>query len=51
MAEIWRRILYLFHRSRLDAELESDMQFHRDMAAREGRNNFGNTLRMRERSC
>jgi predicted permease len=51
MGEIWRRILYLFHRSRLDAELESDMQFHRDMAAREGRNNFGNTLRMRERSC
>jgi predicted permease len=51
MGEIWRRILYLFHRSRLDAELESDMQFHREMAAREGRNNFGNTLRMRERSC
>jgi predicted permease len=51
MGEIWRRILYLFHRSCLDAELESDMQFHREMAAREGRNNFGNTLRMRERSC
>jgi len=50
MGEIWRRILYLFRRSRLDAELESDMQFHREMAAREGRKNFGNTLRMREQS-
>ena len=26
------------------------MEFHREMAARAGRNNFGNTLRMRERS-
>jgi predicted permease len=50
MAEIWRRISYLFNRRRLDAELESDMEFHREMAARAGRNNFGNTLRMREQS-
>lgn len=50
MAELWRRILYLFNRRRLDAELESDMAFHREMAARAGRNNFGNTLRMREQS-
>jgi len=50
MGELWRRIAYLFNRTRLDAELESDMEFHREMAAREGRNNFGNTLRMREQS-
>lgn len=50
MGELWRRILYLFNRRRLDAELEADMEFHREMAARAGRNNFGNTLRMREQS-
>jgi predicted permease len=50
MGELWRRIHYLVNRRRLDAELESDMEFHREMAARAGRNNFGNTLRMREQS-
>ncbi|HEY2469076.1 MAG TPA: ABC transporter permease [Terracidiphilus sp.] len=50
MGELWRRINYLIHRRRLDAELESDMEFHREMAARAGHNNFGNTLRMREKS-
>ena len=50
MGELWRRFLYLFNRRRLDAELEADMEFHREMAARAGRNNFGNTLRMREQS-
>jgi predicted permease len=50
MAAIWRRISYLLNRRRLDAELESDMAFHREMAARAGHNNFGNALRMREQS-
>ncbi len=50
MGEIFRRIRYLINRRRLDAELESDMEFHREMAARAGRSNFGNTLRMRERA-
>jgi len=50
MGELWRRISYLFNRRRLDADLESDMEFHREMAARAGRNNFGNSLRMREQS-
>ena len=50
MGEIFRRIRYLISRRRFDAELESDMEFHREMAARAGRSNFGNTLRMRERS-
>jgi predicted permease len=50
MGELLRRIQYLLHRRRFDAELESDMQFHREMAEREGRKNFGNTLRLREQS-
>ena len=50
MGEIFRRIRYLINRRRLDAELESDMEFHREMAARAGRSNFGNTLRMREKA-
>ena len=50
MGEIFRRIRYLIHRRRLDAELKNDMEFHREMAARAGRNNFGNTLRMQEQA-
>ena len=50
MAELFRRIKYLINRRRLDAELASDMEFHREMAARAGRSNFGNTLRMREQA-
>jgi predicted permease len=50
MSEIFRRIRYLLNRRRFDAELESDMQFHREMAARAGCSNFGNTLRMREQA-
>ncbi len=50
MSELFRRIRYLINRRRLDAELESDMEFHREMAARAGRSNFGNTLRMKEQA-
>jgi predicted permease len=50
MSELFRRIWYLIHRRRLDAELESDMEFHREMAARAGRRNFGNTLHLREQA-
>jgi predicted permease len=50
MGEIFRRIRYFINRRRFDAELESDMEFHREMAARAGRSNFGNTLRMREQA-
>src|SRR3984957_16775749 len=50
MGEIFRRIHYLINRRRFDVELENDMEFHREMAAKAGRNNFGNTLRMREQS-
>ena len=50
MGQLWRRILYLVNQRRLDAELEADMEFHREMAASSGRSNFGNTLRMREQA-
>lgn len=50
MGELFRRILYLIHRRRLNAELENDMAFHREMAARAGRRNFGNSLRIREQA-
>ncbi len=48
MSEILRRLQYLLHRRRLDRELAEDMAFHQEMAAREGRSNFGNALRLRE---
>jgi predicted permease len=50
MRELFRRIWYLLNRRRLDAELENEMAFHREMAAREGRRSFGNMLRLREQS-
>jgi predicted permease len=50
MGELLRRLHYLLNRRRLDKELENDMEFHREMAAREGRRNFGNSLRLREQS-
>lgn len=50
MREFLRRIYYLINRRRLDAELQNDMEFHREMAARAGRKNFGNTLRLREQA-
>jgi len=50
MGNLLRRIHYLLHRRRLNAELQDDMEFHREMAARAGRNNFGNTLRLREQA-
>jgi predicted permease len=45
-----RRIYYLLYWRRISAELQNDMEFHREMAARAGRNNFGNMLRMREQA-
>jgi predicted permease len=50
MGELIRRVRYLIQRRRFDAELESDMEFHREMAAQAGRSNFGNTLRLREQA-
>lgn len=50
MRDLFRRIHYLIHRRRFDTELENDMEFHREMAARAGRRNFGNVLRLREQA-
>jgi predicted permease len=50
MAELFRRIRYLIFRRRFEAELANDMEFHREMAQRAGRRNFGNELRMREQA-
>jgi macrolide transport system ATP-binding/permease protein len=46
MDEFFRRIRYLIHRRRFDAELAGDMEFHREMAEKAGRRNFGNALRI-----
>lgn len=48
MNEFFRRLRYLLNRRRFDQELANDMEFHREMAAREGNRQFGNTLRLRE---
>jgi predicted permease len=48
VGSLFRRLRYLLNRRQLDQELENDMEFHREMMARDGRRNFGNTLRLRE---
>lgn len=50
MGTLFRRLRYLLNRRQLDQELESDMEFHREMMAREGRRGFGNPLRLREQA-
>ncbi len=47
MSQFFRRLHYLLNHRRLDSELASDMQFHREMAGA-GRANFGNALLLRE---
>src|SRR5581483_1570518 len=48
MNEFFRRLRYLLNRRRFDRELADDMEFHREMAAREGGEHFGSALRLRE---
>lgn len=48
MNDSFRRLRYLLNRRRFDRELADDMEFHREMAAREGKGNFGNALHLRE---
>jgi predicted permease len=48
MNQFFRRLRYLLNRRRFERELSADMEFHREMAAREGGGPFGNTLRLRE---
>jgi len=35
MGKLWRRLLYWFHSRQLDADLAEEMEFHRNLAARE----------------
>ena len=48
MNQLIRRLRYLLNRSRFDRELADDMEFHREMAARDAGERFGSTLRLRE---
>ncbi len=48
MPELFRRLRYLLNRRRFDEELANDMEFHREMAAREGGMPLGNALLLRE---
>lgn len=64
MSELWRRLLCLVRRGRLNRELEEEMQFHLDMKARQNheagladleaqyaaRRQFGNATLLKERS-
>lgn len=47
MGQFFRRLRYLLNRRRLDQELQIDLEFHGEMAAR-GNRRLGNTLRLRE---
>jgi predicted permease len=48
MTSLLRRLHYLLNRRRFDRELANDLEFHREMAARQGNQNLGNTLHLRE---
>jgi len=48
--EFLRRINYLLHRGRFDAELKAEMAAHREMAAKGGGVRLGNELLLREES-
>jgi predicted permease len=50
MNDLFRRLDFLLHRRRYQRELAADMEFHREMAARAGRANFGNDLYLREQA-
>ncbi len=48
MGTFLRRLHYLLNRRRLDRELAGDLEFHREMSARQGNMPVGNALRLRE---
>jgi len=48
MRTLLRRLGYLWNRRRYDAELANDLEFHREMLARQGNTNLGNALALRE---
>ena len=48
MHEWIRRLKYLLNRHRFDQELSNDLEFHREMAAKDGGMPLGNMLLLRE---
>jgi len=55
LAEVWRRLLFLFRRQQFDRDLAEEMRFHLDMkAASQGplaaRRQFGNATLLKEKS-
>jgi predicted permease len=48
MRKFWRRLYALFHRRRLQQELEEEMAAHREMMPADRRQHFGSTLRLQE---
>lgn len=50
MGELFRRIYYLLHRRKLEQELQSDMEAHREMLDEEHKKDFGNPLQLQEQS-
>jgi predicted permease len=50
MGEFFRRVYYLLNRSKLERELQTEIDFHREMLSAESRKDFGNPTLMRERS-
>ena len=50
MGELWRRLWFLLNRSRLERELQDDMDAHRAMKGTAGPR-FGNALRLREEAA
>jgi len=50
MGELFRRIYYLFNRNRLERELQSDIEAHREMLEAETRKDFGNPTLLAEQA-
>ena len=50
LKKLVRRLQYLLNRRRLDQELASELEFHREMISRNKGISLGNTLRLREES-
>jgi|SRR5208283_743541 len=53
LAELWRRLLFLFRRRQFDRDLEDEMRFHPEMKSRESgmkaaRRQFGNATVLQE---
>src|SRR4051812_20898528 len=48
MGKLWRRVVFLSQRRRLERELAEEMEAHRELMPADRRSNFGNTTRLRE---